>query len=129
MAIPTPGRKVRGSRTGVPVMALLDLLGRSWAMGILWILAEHGPCGFSELQRRCETISPGVLSTRIKELTAAQLLVQDDAGYALSVYGRQLFALIEPLGNWARDWAKHLTGSRFPDRAPSSSTRRRSGRK
>ena len=27
---PKPGRPVRGSRSGVPVMALLDLLGRRW---------------------------------------------------------------------------------------------------
>ena len=124
MAIPTPGRQVRGSRSGVPVMALLDLLGRSWAMGILWILAEHGPCGFSDLQRRCETISPGVLSTRLKELTTAHLLEQDETGYALSAHGRELFALIEPLGTWAREWARHLTGSRFPDRRPAIPRRR-----
>jgi DNA-binding HxlR family transcriptional regulator len=105
-------------------MALLDLLGRSWAMGILWVLAEHGPCGFSDLQRRCETISPGVLSTRVKELAAARLLVQDETGYALSARGRELFSLLEPLGTWARDWARHLTGSRFPERRQAAESRR-----
>ncbi|MEI7035687.1 helix-turn-helix domain-containing protein [Fulvimonas yonginensis] len=98
-------------------MALLDLLGRSWAMGIIWVLAEHGPCGFAELQRRCETISPGVLSTRLKELLATRLLAQEGSDYALSKRGRQLFGLIEPLGTWARDWAHDLTGSRYPDQA------------
>ena len=33
-------RAVRGSRTGRPVMALLDLLGRRWSLRIIWELRE-----------------------------------------------------------------------------------------
>ena len=44
---PLPGSPVRGSRSGAPVMALLDLLGRRWAMGVLWTLCEGGPATFS----------------------------------------------------------------------------------
>src|SRR5208282_722599 len=33
--IPKPGSPVRGSRTGRPLMALLDLLGRRWALRIV----------------------------------------------------------------------------------------------
>ena len=65
---PKPGRPVRGSRSGVPVMALLDLLGRRWTMGVLWNLSKGGPCTFRELQERCEAISPTVLNSRLKEL-------------------------------------------------------------
>src|SRR5918999_3277976 len=43
---PKPGRPVRGSRTGVPVMALPDLLGRRWTLGVLWNLSNGGPCTF-----------------------------------------------------------------------------------
>jgi len=39
---PRPGRPVRGSRTGRPIMALLDLLGRRWVLRILWELREAG---------------------------------------------------------------------------------------
>ena len=31
---------VRGSRTGRPIMALLDLLGRRWTLRIIWELRE-----------------------------------------------------------------------------------------
>ncbi|HEV7693887.1 MAG TPA: hypothetical protein VGO52_23840 [Hyphomonadaceae bacterium] len=31
-------RKVRGSRTGRPIMALLDLLGRRWTLRVIWEL-------------------------------------------------------------------------------------------
>ena len=33
-------RGARGSRTGRPIMALLDLLGRRWSLRILWELRE-----------------------------------------------------------------------------------------
>ena len=33
-------RSVRGSRTGRPIMALLDLLGRRWSLRIIWELRE-----------------------------------------------------------------------------------------
>ena len=51
MATPRPGRRVRGSETGRPIMALLDLLGRRWALRVGWEL-RNGPLGFRELQRR-----------------------------------------------------------------------------
>ena len=34
-------RTVRGSRSGRPIMALLDLLGRRWTLRILWELREQ----------------------------------------------------------------------------------------
>src|SRR5262249_6915756 len=37
---PTPGRPVRGSKTGRPTVALLDLLGRRWTLRIVWELRE-----------------------------------------------------------------------------------------
>jgi hypothetical protein len=38
--IPRPGVAVRGSQSGRPVMALLDLLGRRWALRTIWELRE-----------------------------------------------------------------------------------------
>lgn len=67
MPTPKPGKPVRGSRTGRPIMALLDLLGRRWALRILWELRE-GPLRFRTLQASCDTISPSVLSLRLTEL-------------------------------------------------------------
>jgi len=34
-------KRVRGSRTGRPIMVLLDLLGRRWALRIVWELREE----------------------------------------------------------------------------------------
>ena len=46
-------RAVRGSRSGRPIMALLDLLGRRWTLRVLWELRADA-LGFRELQARCD---------------------------------------------------------------------------
>jgi DNA-binding HxlR family transcriptional regulator len=107
MSIPLPGTQVRGSKTGKPIMALLDLLGRTWALGIIWNL-HSGPATFRELQQRCEKISPTLLNTRLKELKILQLIECQDAGYQLSSQGVDLFDIIAPLGNWSSQWAQVL---------------------
>ena len=108
VAIPIPGKPVRGSKSGAPIMALFDLLGRRWAMGILWTLNQAGPLTFRELQQRCETISPTVLNTRLKELREARLKEHVEDGYRPSDIGRELYGLIVPLGTWSREWGKCL---------------------
>ncbi|QNL48010.1 helix-turn-helix transcriptional regulator [Olivibacter sp. SDN3] len=107
MAIPIPGTPVRGSKSGQPIMALFDLLGRSWAMGIIWHL-DQGASTFRQLQTYCETISPTTLNKRLKELTDAYLLERTPNGYALTEQGKELFQLIDPLGKWAKTWAQHF---------------------
>ena len=105
--IPRLGQSVRGSRTGQPIMVLFDLIGRRWSMGILWNLNDKNRT-FRDLQARCDSASPTVLNTRLKELRAVGLVEKSDHGYALTKEGRQLYNLLEPLGDWADVWTKHL---------------------
>jgi DNA-binding HxlR family transcriptional regulator len=107
MAIPIPGTPVRGSISGAPVMAIFDLLGRRWAMGIVWQLAE-GPLSFSELQSRCDSISPTILSTRLKDLLEARILERTLDGYQLTKLGTELFIILKPFKEWAGKWARSL---------------------
>ncbi len=58
-------------------MALLDLLGRRWALRVIWELRD-GALGFRELQARAGGLSPTILSTRLEELRGAGLV--EDAG-------------------------------------------------
>lgn len=113
--IPVPGKPVRGSKTGAPIMALLDLLGRRWAMGVLWTLCEGGPCTFRELQKRCEMTSPSVLNTRLKELRQAKLIDRSGEGYCATPLGQQLYELLKPLGKWSKTWAKEMTGETWAE--------------
>ena len=115
MPTPRPGRPVRGSATGRPLMAALDLLGRRWALRILWELRD-GPCGARELRNRCDTMSPSVLYQRLGELTAALLIEQDaDARYRVTELGAGLSPAIGSLADWAQTWASALTRSAGQD--------------
>ncbi len=105
MARPRPGSPVRGSRTGRPIMALLDLLGRRWTLRILWELHD-GPETFRGLQDRCDGMSPSVLNTRLSELREAEIVSDPaESGYELTSRGRKLFdEALRPLDTWARGW-------------------------
>ena len=103
---PRPGRAVRGSETGAPVMALFDLMGRRWAMGVLWQLCEGGPATFRELQARCGGVSPSVLNTRLKDLRVGGFITHGDTGYMATAMGMRLFGMLKPLGEWAHEWAR-----------------------
>ncbi|MET7933293.1 helix-turn-helix domain-containing protein [Streptomyces sp. NPDC005322] len=104
---PRPGAPVRGSESGRPVMAVLDLLGRRWTMRIVWELSQ-APAGFRELQRRCAHMSSSVLSTRLDELTDARLLALHEGGYHLTQLGRDLVEALSPLDAWSRRWAREM---------------------
>lgn len=110
---PRPGVPVRGSESGRPVMAALDLLGRRWALRIVWELSL-APAGFRELQRRCAGMSSSVLSTRIGELVDAKVIDVSDDGYRLSGLGEELVTALAPLNAWSRRWAREM-GAGAPD--------------
>jgi DNA-binding HxlR family transcriptional regulator len=103
--IPKPGAPARGSRTGRPVMVLLDLLGRRMALRILWELwRADAPMTFRELQSAAET-NPALLNVRLKELRVARLVAHEAGGYTLAEEGRSLMAALLPIGDWAVKWA------------------------
>ena len=84
MTSPKPGRRVRGSSTGRPIMALLDLLGRRMTLRILWELREAG------------------------------LVEHGAEGYGLSPQGGELLERFLPLNAWADEWAKLLAKAHEP---------------
>ena len=108
MTSPRPGRPVRGSHTGRPLMALLDLLGRRWALRVLWELRD-GPRGFRALQAACDGMSSSVLRDRLRELSAAALVEQaTDESYVLTPLGTDLGTALGPLSRWAQRWGDEL---------------------
>ncbi len=104
---PTPGKPVRGSTTGKPIMALLDLLGNRWALRILWELRD-APLTFRALQEACDGVSPSVLNSRLKSLKEARFVENTDAGYALTPLGMELQEKFGSLYQWAEKWAASL---------------------
>lgn len=86
-----------------PIMRLLDLLGRRWALRVLWEL-RGDPLTSRALRAACDEISPTVLQARLDDLRAAGL-VEHEAGYRLTPMGRELLEAFLPLYRFADRWA------------------------
>ncbi len=114
MTLPKPGAPARGSRSGRPIMALLDLLGRRWLLRILWELRD-APLTFRELRERCDAMSPTVLNQRLREMRDVDLVeMAQSGGYGLSRSGRQLLEAMLPLQRWSEQWQKRLAAKELP---------------
>lgn len=82
---------------------LLDLLGRRWALRVLWELREE-PMTFGALRAACGEMSTSVLSDRLADLRDAHLVEQTGGRYALTPTGRELLTHLAPLNAFARRW-------------------------
>lgn len=108
MRTPAPGKPVRGSDSGRPIMAVLDLLGRRWVMRIIWELRGQ-PLTFRELRAQCDNMSPTVLNERLQDLRETKIVeTAPGGGYALSSIGNGLLAAMMPLLRWSEDWQQAL---------------------
>jgi DNA-binding HxlR family transcriptional regulator len=87
-------------------MAALDLLGRRWALRLLWEL-RNGPLGARALRERCDGMSSSVLYARLSELDGAGLIARADNGdYMLTSLGADLGRALDPLDRWSQRWAR-----------------------
>ena len=101
-------RPVRGSTTGRPVMALLDLLGRRWTLRIVWELRDSALTSRA-LRELCDDASPTVLQARLTDLRKAGLVeLQPTSGYRLTKLGREMMETVLPLHRFAERWSKAI---------------------
>jgi DNA-binding HxlR family transcriptional regulator len=83
-----------------PIVNVLDLLGKRWALRLLWELRRDA-VSFSELRKRTE-ISPSVLSARLADLSAAGIVEQERSRrYRLTGRGRELARMLYEINRWA----------------------------
>jgi DNA-binding HxlR family transcriptional regulator len=94
-------------------MALLDLLGRRWALRVLWELRE-GAATFRELRERCDGVSPTVLNDRLRELRESGIVELVDEGYRCTKHGHELLRALAPLDTWAKAWGQRTREARPP---------------
>jgi len=104
---PRPSRPVQSSRSGRPIMALIDLIGRRWALRVIWELRDRA-LTFRALQTACDGVSPSVLNERVAELREVALVEMGDDGYALTQLGSELIEALTPVQRWSAKWAKTL---------------------
>ena len=111
---PLPGKPVKGSESGRPIMAALNLLSRRWVLRIVWELKD-GPCGFREMQARCNQLSPTTLSTRLSELEEAGIVTHtSDGAWTLTELGRNLKPALKALVIWSDEWAANIAEDQTP---------------
>ena len=79
---------------GCPLDPVLSFLALKWLVHIVWLLGQQPTLRFAELQRRLEGVSAKVLSGRLKQLEALEIIERDDKGtspphvsYRLTPYG------------------------------------------
>lgn len=81
--------------------AALELLGRRWALRLIWELRRDA-LAFTAIRERTG-ISPSVLSSRLGELAGAGVVERDPARrYRLTARGRELARLLYEINRWAQ---------------------------
>ncbi len=100
-------KAVRGSASGRPIMALLDLLGRRWTLRIVWEMRDERALTSRELRAACDDASPTVIQARLGELREAGFVEKRDAGgYRLTSQGNELLGTFMPLHRFADKWSR-----------------------
>jgi DNA-binding HxlR family transcriptional regulator len=100
----------RGDGTGpaCPISPVVDIVFSRWTTPILWALHEYGRQRFVELERRIGTITPKVLTQRLRQLERDGLVVRTyhpevppRVEYEISELGRSLGPLFASLATWS----------------------------
>ncbi|MFH9728763.1 winged helix-turn-helix transcriptional regulator [Streptomyces sp. NPDC017260] len=93
-----------------PTSAVVDIVFSRWTTPILWTLNMHGRQRFVELERRIGTITPKVLTQRLRQLERDGMVVRTyhpevppRVEYEISELGRSLAPLFAHLAEWAAD--------------------------
>jgi DNA-binding HxlR family transcriptional regulator len=93
-----------------PMGLVLDVVFSRWTTPILWTLNEFGRQRFVELERQIGTITPKVLTQRLKQLQRDGLVqrtyypeVPPRVEYEISDLGRSLGPLFATLSRWSAD--------------------------
>ncbi|WAL63539.1 helix-turn-helix domain-containing protein [Amycolatopsis cynarae] len=91
-----------------PIAGVVDLVFSRWTTPILWALNEFGRQRFVELERRLTSISPKVLTQRLRQLERDGLVrrtyypeVPPRVEYEISDLGRSLAPLFAALAEWS----------------------------
>jgi DNA-binding HxlR family transcriptional regulator len=91
-----------------PIAPVVDVVFSRWTTPILWTLCEHGQQRFVELARRITTITPKVLTQRLRALERDGLItrtyhpgVPPRVDYEITDLGASLAPLFASLREWS----------------------------
>lgn len=98
------------SELACPVSPVVDIVFSRWTTPILWTLHEFGRQRFVELQRNIRTITPKVLTQRLRQMERDGLVVRTyhpevppRVEYEISELGRSLAPIFAHLAEWSAE--------------------------
>jgi DNA-binding HxlR family transcriptional regulator len=119
-----------------PIAPVVDVVFSRWTTPILWALNEYGRQRFVELSRRITTITPKVLTQRLRQLERDGLVVRSyhaevppRVEYEISDLGRSLGPLFAALSEWSPNLAQVELARTEYDRKASAGTRKPAARR
>lgn len=96
---------------GCPADPLLRALWGQWKTHVLYLLGEDGPARFGVIQRRVAGISPKVLTARLRELAADDLIwreqtetIPPQVTYGLTPLGTEVHHALKGFDAPAKAW-------------------------
>jgi DNA-binding HxlR family transcriptional regulator len=114
-----------------PIAPVVDVVFSRWTTPILWALNEYGRQRFVELSRRITTITPKVLTQRLRQLERDGLVVRTyhaevppRVEYEISDLGRSLGPLFAALSEWSSNLDKVEEARAEYDRKANTGTRK-----
>jgi DNA-binding HxlR family transcriptional regulator len=119
-----------------PIAPVVDVVFSRWTTPILWALNEYGRQRFVELSRRITTITPKVLTQRLRQLERDGLVVRSyhaevppRVEYEISDLGRSLGPLFAALSEWSPNLQQVEAARAEYDRKASAGTRKPAARR
>jgi DNA-binding HxlR family transcriptional regulator len=111
-----------------PVSPVVDLVFSRWTTPVLWVLNEFGRQRFVELQRRVGTITPKVLTQRLRQMERDGLVlrtyhpeVPPRVEYEITELGLSLAPLFRHLVEWSHAHLDEVDAARREyDEAPAA---------
>ncbi|MBI4021364.1 MAG: helix-turn-helix transcriptional regulator [Candidatus Aenigmarchaeota archaeon] len=90
------------------VLALSGLFGKKWTLALLEQVSLHGNEGFNSLSRRMGKVSPKILSQRLHQLEAHEIVQrtvqlagnQTRTSYTMTKKGEDLLVIFGQLKRW-----------------------------
>jgi len=103
MALKMRKSKAPAPPPGCPMAACMAVLGGAWTPSVIWKLSG-GSRRFGELSRDIPSISPKMLTTRLRELERKGVVIREvvpssppSVEYSLSELGRELVPVINTI--------------------------------
>jgi DNA-binding HxlR family transcriptional regulator len=96
-----------------PIAPVVEVVFSRWTTPILWTLHARGRHRFVDLERRITTITPKVLTQRLRQLERDGLItrtyypeVPPRVEYEITDLGRSLAAVFAALASWSANLAR-----------------------